>query len=101
LTVSGILFWKIDISTRSDQVVFLKVINVQEAKTRLSRLIDQVVAGESVLLGKHGKPLVKLTPYAPQKEERLLGGLERKIRISADFDEPDSRIVRLFAGEVE
>ncbi len=74
----------------------MKVINVQEAKTHLSRLIDAAAAGESILLGKHGKPLAKLTAYAPETEERPLGGMEGKIRISPDFDDEDPRINRMF-----
>jgi prevent-host-death family protein len=76
----------------------MKVINVQEAKTHLSRLIDQVAAGESVLLGKHGKPLAKLSPYAPRTEVRPLGGYEGRIRISADFDAEDDRVRHLFSA---
>jgi antitoxin (DNA-binding transcriptional repressor) of toxin-antitoxin stability system len=58
-----------------------------------------VAGGETILLGKHGKPMAKLSAYAPEKEERPLGGL--KIRISPDFDEADPRIVRMFSGEGE
>lgn len=76
----------------------MKVINVQEAKTHLSRLIDAAAAGESILLGKHGKPLAKLTAYAPETEERPLGGFEGKIRISPDFDKEDPRINLMFQG---
>jgi prevent-host-death family protein len=77
----------------------MKVINVQEAKTHLSRLLDVVAGGETILLGKHGKPLAKLSAYAPEKEERLLGGVN--IRISPDFDETDPRIELMFSGERE
>lgn len=76
----------------------MKVINVQEAKTHLSRLIDQAAAGEPVLLGKYGKPLAKLSAYAPEKEARKLGGLEGEIRIEPDFDGEDTRIRDLFEG---
>jgi antitoxin (DNA-binding transcriptional repressor) of toxin-antitoxin stability system len=76
----------------------VKVINVQEAKTHLPRLIDAAAAGECILLGKHGMPLAKLTAYAPETEERLLGGLKDKIRISPSFDDEDPRINRLFEG---
>jgi prevent-host-death family protein len=89
----------LDKTTRPDQVDFMKVINVQEAKTHLSRLLDQVAAGEAVLLGKHGKPLAKLTAYAPQSEIRPLGGYEGQIRIAPDFDAEDERVNLLFTGE--
>jgi prevent-host-death family protein len=74
----------------------MKVINVQEAKTHLSRLIDAAAGGESILLAKHGKPLAKLSAYAPERESRTLGGLEGQIQIADDFDEEDARIRALF-----
>jgi len=74
----------------------MHVVNVQEAKTHLSRLIDAAAAGEVILLAKHGKPLAKLSPYAPERETRSLGGLQGQIRISDDFDEEDPRIRALF-----
>ena len=76
----------------------MKVINVQAAKTHLSRLIEQAAAGEVILLGKHGKPMAKLSAYAPDQEERRLGGLEGRIRIAEDFDDEDPRLVALFEG---
>ena len=76
----------------------MKVINVQEAKTHLSRLIDAAAGGECILLAKHGKPLAKLSPYCPEGTERALGGMEGVIRISPDFDDEDQRIQSLFVG---
>ena len=79
----------------------MKVVNVQEAKTHLSRLMEDAAGGEDIVLAKHGKPMVRLTAYAPSKEPRRLGGLEGKIRIAADFDDEDPRIARLFGGSAE
>jgi prevent-host-death family protein len=76
----------------------MKVINVQEAKTHLSRLIEEAVGGESILLAKHGKPLVKLSAYTPEQGNRPLGGFEGRIRISEDFDAEDARVEALFHG---
>ena len=76
----------------------MKVINVQEAKTHLSRLIDAAAGGECILLAKHGKPLAKLSPYCPEREVRTLGGLEGQIRIADDFDAEDPRLSAFFAG---
>ena len=76
----------------------MKVINVQEAKTHLSRLIEEAAGGESILLAKHGKPLVKLSAYKPELENRPLGGFEGRIRISEDFDAEDARVEALFHG---
>ncbi len=76
----------------------MKVINVQEAKTHLSRLMEQAAAGEVILLGKHGKPMVKLSAYAPDKEPRRLGGMEGAIRVADGFDDEDPVIGGLFGG---
>ncbi len=77
----------------------MKVINVQEAKTHLSRLMEAAAAGETILLGKHGRPMAKLSAYAPRNEDRPLGGLDKVIRIAEDFDEVDPRVTALFEGE--
>jgi prevent-host-death family protein len=76
----------------------VKVVNVQEAKAQLSRLIEAAAAGEEILLAKHGRPMARLTAYRPRRDPRPLGGFEGRIRIAADFDDEDPRIVRLFAG---
>lgn len=51
----------------------MKTINVQAAKTHLSRLIEQVVAGEEIVLAKAGKPLVRMVPYARPLKARTPG----------------------------
>lgn len=87
----------LDIRVWSDQTSFMKTINVQEAKTHLSRLMEQAAAGETLILGKHGKPMVKLTAYQPETEARRIGGLEGEIWIDSDFDAEDPRINALFS----
>lgn len=57
----------------------MKMINIQAAKTHLSRLVEEVVAGEEIVLAKAGKPLVKLVPYAPAKAARVGGQLAGQI----------------------
>ncbi len=76
----------------------MKVINIQEAKTHLSRLVDEAHDGREVCIGKHGKPMARLIPYAPQKQPRPLGGM-KGIRVEDDFDDEDPRIEALFRGE--
>jgi prevent-host-death family protein len=76
----------------------MKTINVQEAKTHLSRLMERAASGETIILGKHGKPMVKLTAYEPGMEARRIGGLEGDIWIDSDFDAEDPRINALFLG---
>jgi len=65
----------------------MKITNIHEAKTHLSRLIESVMAGEEVVIAKAGKPLVKLIPYEVNKKNRQPGGWEGKVTMSADFDD--------------
>lgn len=64
------------------------IINIHEAKTHLSRLVDEACKGKELILAKAGKPLVKLTPLEKRKPPRIPGFLKGKIKISADFDAP-------------
>lgn len=51
----------------------MKLINIQAAKTHLSRIVDDVVAGQDVVLAKAGKPLVRLIPFATSRQPRTPG----------------------------
>lgn len=78
----------------------MKIANIHEAKTHLSRLIESVIAGEEVVIAKAGKPLVKLIPYEETKQPRQPGGWEGKVTISDDFnDELPQEILAGFMGE--
>lgn len=66
----------------------MKSINIHEAKTQLSKLIEAVEAGEEVILARAGKPVAKLVAFKPVKPVRKPGSLKGKIRISDDFDDP-------------
>ncbi len=62
-----------------------KVVNVHEAKTHLSRLLEEVLAGQEIILAKGGKPCAKLVPIGPVPP-RELGFL--KMKIPPEFFEP-------------
>jgi prevent-host-death family protein len=62
-------------------------INLYAAKTHLSRLIDQVNAGEEIVITRHGRPIARLVP-AETAKPRKLGTLKGKIWMSEDFDAP-------------
>ena len=76
----------------------MRVVNMHEAKGKLSKLVEEALAGEEVVIAKAGKPLVKLVPYEPASEPRKFGGYESEICIPPDFDETDEEIVKLFEG---
>lgn len=77
----------------------MKVMNMQEAKTHLSRLVEDALLGEDVVLAKAGKPLVRLVPVGASSGIRPLGLLAGKVRESTDCWEPDDEIERLFDGD--
>lgn len=65
----------------------MKITNIHEAKTHLSRLIESVIAGEEVIIAKAGKPVVKIIPYEVNQQPRQPGGWEGKVTMSDDFDD--------------
>ena len=77
------------------------VINVYEAKTHLSKLLDQAAEGEEIVLGKAGKPMALLVPYPKQRAPRTPGRLAGKIWIAPDFDETPEDIIAAFEGDLD
>ncbi len=62
-------------------------LNLYEAKTRLSALVDEAAAGREIVIAKNGRPLAKLVPIKAARE-RQPGSAKGRIHISADFDAP-------------
>ena len=65
----------------------MKVVNIHEAKTHLSRLLERVQAGEEVTIAKAGRPVARLVPIAAPGK-RPLGFDRGKVWIADDFDAP-------------
>ncbi len=64
-------------------------INLYQAKTRLSELVDRAAAGEEIVIARHGRPVAKLVAYKPRaRKRRKLGLLAGKWKIPEDFDDP-------------
>jgi prevent-host-death family protein len=63
-------------------------VNIYEAKSKLSKLINQVIAGEEVIVAKSGKPVAKIVPLEKPIQDRKPGSAKGKIIIAEDFDEP-------------
>ena len=63
-------------------------VNVHEAKTHLSRLLDQALAGEEVVIMRSGRRLVRLTPVEAAPARRKLGTAEGDFVVPDDFDAP-------------
>lgn len=73
--------------------------NIHEAKTHFSRLVERVMRGEEVVIGKAGKPVARLVPYREVREPRVPGGWEGRVRIADDFDELPDEVAAAFRGE--
>jgi prevent-host-death family protein len=73
----------------------MKTVNIQAAKTRLSRLVDEAIAGEEIILTKAGRPLVRLIPFRP-KGRRKLGLLKGLVKEDPRCWDPDHRLEREF-----
>ena len=72
------------------------ITNISEAKAQLSALVEKVMAGQEVIIGKAGKPVAKLVRYEKKETPRRIGALRGKIKIADDFDELPEDIARAF-----
>jgi prevent-host-death family protein len=79
----------------------MRCFNIHEAKTQLSRLVDQAAKGESFVIAKAGKPLVKVTALAAPRSgmARRLGFMSGEIEVPGDFDHMGSAQIERVFGE--
>lgn len=78
----------------------MRTVNLYEAKTKLSQLVDQAAAGEEIVIAKAGRPLARLVPLQSPRKPRKFGSLAGKVWIGADFDDPlPDDIMAAFNGE--
>jgi antitoxin (DNA-binding transcriptional repressor) of toxin-antitoxin stability system len=77
----------------------METVNIYDAKTRLSQLVDKAAAGEDVVVSRNGKPLVRITRLQADKPPIRFGLLEGKLRVPADFDAPlPDEVLAAFEG---
>jgi prevent-host-death family protein len=75
-------------------------VNIHEAKTHLSQLLQRVIAGEEIILAKAGKPVARLVPFTAQPTQRLPGSAKGQIWIALDFDAPlPDKLLAAFEGQ--
>lgn len=63
-------------------------VNIHDAKTHLSSLLERVAKGEEIILAKAGRPVARLVPFVPEVKERHPGSARGDVSMSADFDAP-------------
>ena len=73
----------------------MTTLNLYEAKTQLSKLVDRAAAGEEIVIAKAGKPMARLVPLQ-QRRPRKSGFLKGQIWIADDFDDTPEEIIRDF-----
>lgn len=67
----------------------MKPVNIYDAKTRFSELVDKAASGDDVVVSRNGKPLVRITQLEGGQKHRIkFGVLKGKVKIAADFDAP-------------
>lgn len=77
-----------------------KTVNIHEAKTHLSKLVDDVASGQETIIAKAGKPVARLVPFAKEKSMRKPGFLKGKLHTPKDFDAPlPDEILDAFEGK--
>ncbi|MBI9083870.1 MAG: type II toxin-antitoxin system prevent-host-death family antitoxin [Desulfobacterales bacterium] len=79
----------------------MQITNISEAKAQLSALIEKVLVGEEVIIGKAGKPVARLVRYREDLRPRTPGALKGKIRIADDFDELPPDVAAAFGIQYE
>ena len=77
----------------------MKPVNIHEAKTHLSRLVERVQAGEEIVIAKAGRPAARLVPIEAMRKPVKIGGLKSRVPLPDDFNTMFEReIEALFAG---
>jgi prevent-host-death family protein len=80
----------------------MRTVNIHEAKTHLSSLVEEAAQGESFIIAKAGKPMVKVTRLDAPKTLRRFGFLDGQYTVPEDFDTMFAEEIRqMFEGEGE
>ena len=79
----------------------MRIVNMHEAKTHLSRLAEEVAAGKEIIVAKAGKPIMKLVPIHSERKPRRLGLLKGMIHMAENFEEPlPEEMLDAFEGKI-
>lgn len=73
-----------------------RTVNIHEAKTHLSRLIEQVEAGEEFVIARAGRPVARLVGLQVRTKPRIPGLWKGQVHLAPDFDAPDDDLIESF-----
>jgi len=71
-------------------------VNIHEAKTHLSKLLERVALGEEIVIAKAGNPVAKLVPIHKAHKKRVFGSAKGEFTVPDDFNDPDPELEDLF-----
>ena len=81
----------------------MHIINLEDAKEKLSELVEQALAGQEVVIGERGEPLVKLVPHARERDtsprDMSVRIWEGEVWMAEDFDELPENLLKMFVSE--
>ncbi len=77
----------------------MQIVNIHQAKTHLSKLLEQLSHGEEIILAKAGKPIAKLVPHTQVAKKRVAGLMKGKIKMADDFDQLPDDFLNSFYGD--
>lgn len=73
-------------------------VNIHEAKTHLSRLVERVERGDEVVIARAGRPVARLVPFRPRTAPRVPGLWRGRVAIASDFDATSEDLIEDFEG---
>lgn len=73
-----------------------KQVNVYEAKSQLSKLLEQVENGDEIIIARNGRPVARLVPLQRRTSPRVPGAWKGKVWMADDFDETDEELIELW-----
>jgi prevent-host-death family protein len=73
-----------------------ETVNMHQAKSSLSRLVERALSGEEIVIARNGEPLVKLVPVSKEQKPRVPGRLKGKVWMAPDFEFTNAEIEELF-----
>ena len=74
------------------------IVNIHQAKTHLSRLVERVEAGEEIVLARGGRPVARLVPLGSRLHARTPGLWRGRVELAPDFDAPMPELIETFEG---
>lgn len=75
------------------------IVNIHEAKTQFSKLVERAANGEEIIIGRAGKPVARLVAYEPRVKRRVPpADWKGKVWMAPDFDETSEEIIAAFEG---